>query len=113
MDQIVQMITVFAPLSAGIWVAYTYIDSRNRQISEERSQRYARTICEISRICPDGRATFLVENIAAIYRLIEFREKAAVSIIVLEVSMTQAQWAEMLGPHAKNVLGELRRMKPH
>jgi hypothetical protein len=107
----IRLLSILAPLAGGLFALMRYLDTRNREAQEARNERYAATIREMSGLRADGSRTFLVENVAAIYRLTEFPEKRDVSLTLLEVSLSQPHWKDMLGPHAERVMDELRRRR--
>jgi hypothetical protein len=106
---LVSMVTV-AALAAG---AVQWFDLRRRELRQRRWVEYNTLLAQVSGVRPDGSKVQAMEQIVAMYQLLQFEEYAFLTVRALD-SLSQLvgpddAWSRQVGPHRDCILDILRK----
>ncbi len=115
-SQNIDSITLIIAIFAGLFAFIKWIDSRNRELKNERYKKYMQLIRAISGSKEtEGASICITEQIASSWMLLEYKEYHKITLKILDnedlKKMSNDRWQKFVLPQIKKVIEEIRYSK--
>lgn len=115
-SQNIDSITLIIAIFSGLFAFIKWIDSRNRELKNERYKKYMQLIREISGSKEtEGASICITEQIASSWMLLEYKEYHKITLKILDnedlKKMSNDRWQKFVLPQIKKVIEEIRYPK--